>query len=563
MKKVGPLLIALYLCLGLALAPAGRADSAIGDWGHFLSYQPVMLLHNPDGEAFDLTVHVMQWGSARWNKPATPVKLTDPAGRVLVEGDQALSDGTWTHRVEEGVKGVYKLETRGNTWAWTSLERSVVWTGKTGGHMVEDRRVVFQSVVPRRWWFFVPKDVTEFTVRAQRADRYMSQREDWAFFVISPRGQRTNALVGQPPKAGAYRQDMVARVEVEPGAAGRFWAIEVGYGDSHNHSNINLGFEGVPPYLARSPEEWFDPGYDHESGAAGPGQLPDVSLYEPMPYIQATMDNPAIKQQVREHWPDLQHWSPSPSLGDPDGVQVLGRGTFKLWNPEGRKLGFRIGSYIPRTWEEQAPMARVQVLGPDRKQVLDDRVPIRHIHGAAESMPTHQLDFGKGVATVEVSDAERWFAYTYPATPLVLQGRNTRTDPEVFRFDLTVGVTRNWYFFVPEGTGRFTVGAACEHETDVIEMQVNSPDRTVAKVYGRRGDQTVTVPRGMDGKVWHLRLEVGSATRMISDQPEGGRYQEINLNLWLEGVPPYLAPTWEQWFDPEAPKPPLERGATP
>ena len=27
------------------------------------------------------------------------------------------------------------------------------------------------------------------------------------------------------------------------------------------------------------------------------------------------------------------------------------------------------------------------------------------------------------------------------------------------------------------------------------------------------------------------------------------------MTLELKGVPGYLAPTWEQWFDPDAPRP--------
>jgi len=554
---------AALLATGLLIATLGGivqsagAQTALGDWGHFLSYSPKIHLHNPLGQGFAFTVHVMQWGSARWNKPTVGVKLTDPNGTVLVEGKQPLREGTWSHQVDAGPGGTYVLEPKGNVWVSTTLDRAVVDTGKNGGHMVDDRRVVFQAVTPRRWWFFVPKEVTEFTVRAQRADRYMSQREDWAFFVISPRGQRTNALVGQPPKTPRreYRQEMVAEVEVEPGTAGRFWAIEVGLGDSHHYSNINLGFDGVPPFLARSPESWFNPEADGE----GEDRLADVAVYEPLPFIQATIvNNPAMEQEIRRRWPNLYHWAPSPSLGDPDGVTVLGPAAFKLWNPDGRELGLRVGTYIPRKWGDEAEQARVRVTGPEGTKRVVEEVAIQHIHGGAHGQPTHEFQF-KGVGTVEVANAERWFAFTYPATPLVLVGGRRQADPEFARFNLTVGVARNWYFHVPEGTKRFTVKADCQHETDVIDLAVNAPDRTVAKIYGNRGEQTVTVPDGLDGKIWHLRPSVGSATRMITRNPEGGRYQEINLSLSLKGVPPYLAPTWEQWFDPEDPKMPHQR----
>ena len=55
---------------------------------------------------------------------------------------------------------------------------------------------------------------------------------------------------------------------------------------------------------------------------------------------------------------------------------------------------------------------------------------------------------------------------------------------------------------------------------------------------------------GLDGKLWHLRPSVGSATRLITTGGEDNRHLGIQLRLDLRGVPPYLAPTREQWFDP-------------
>ncbi len=241
-----------------------------------------------------------------------------------------------------------------------------------------------------------------------------------------------------------------------------------------------------------------------------------------------------------------------PSLGDPDGVQVLGDAAFKLWNPEGRRLGIRIGTYLPRKWEGEASKAHVVVIGPRDKEILDDRVAVKHIHGHG-GLPTHILDFGEGVATVHVSDAERWFAYTYPATPLVLVGEGTEQG---HAFHLTVGTTRQWYFYVPEGTERFEVRAECEAETDAVKMRVRAPDRTLDMIYGNAGRRTIEVPPGLDGKIWHVRMGVGSATRMITRKRKGGRYLDINLTLTLRGVPSYLAPSWEQWFNPTDPEMP-------
>jgi len=544
--------LAVALCLSLLSTGSVWAGSAAGDWGHFLNYRPVFYLHNPEGKAFTVTVHVMQWGTARWNRPNVQVKLTDPDGAVIVDGAQELTDAVWAYDVPAGAAGVYRLECHGgHPWVATTLDRMVVWTGAHEGHIADDQRgIVFQAVVPRRWWFFVPRDVTRFTISAQRADRYMSQRERWDFTVISPRGQRTATLLGHPPTmaGGPYRQEMVAEVEVEPGASGRFWALEVGLGDAHLYSNINIALDGVPPYIARSPEEWFDP---------RTGEPAAVTRYDDHPFFQATRGVEGIREQLEAQWPGLGHWAPVPSFGA-TADQVRGPALLKLWNPEGRPLDFYIGTYIPRQWGDDAPTARVHITGPAGELLAEGDPPFGHLHGS-DLKPVYSLEFD-GVATVAVGDAEKWFAFTYPATPMVLAGRETGPEAAAHQFDLTVGVARNWYFYVPAGTTEFTVTATCEAATDAIELRINAPDRTVGMIYGNAGAQTVTVPEGLDGKIWHVRPAVGQSTRMVTTDAEGGRYQEINLSLTLDGVPPYLAPTWEQWFDPADPRTPHRRG---
>lgn len=534
--------VLLLTALAAGAPRAARADATVGGWGHALSYNPKFLLHNPDGRSFEITYHAFYGVVPGWNKTAVELKLTDPEGKVLLEEAVKLEEGQATIAVPEGPAGVYQLDGRHSCWIETTLERAVLWTGDPQAHAVEGRRAVFQASVPRRWWFYVPRGVTQFTAKAQRADRYMSQREDWGFFIISPRGQRTNALWGQPPKEGPYRQDQTVTVEVEPGAGGRFWALGVQLGDSHNYSNINIALDGVPPYIARSPEAWFN---------GQTGELPDVKVYDEEPFIQA-----ARKPGMEQMWPNLHHFSPVPSLGDPDSVEVLGDARFALWNPEDRKLGFRIGTYLPRTLRGEPNTADVTITGPDGRTLLDKAMPLEHIHDKDKG-PTDTLDTGKGVSFVDVEGAERFFAFTYPATPLVLVGK--KTDDGARRFNFSAGIARNWYFFVPEGTKQFAFHARAHHNTDVMHLQVNAPDRTVALVYGNEGGQTVKVPDGLDGKIWHLRPNVGSATQMITTRQQGGRYPDLQLTIDLRGVPGYLAPSWEQWFNPEDPKLPLER----
>jgi len=521
-----------------------EGGTALGDWGHFLSFAPKIHLNNPDGKPFTLTIHLMRWTfPGHWNVDAVPLRLTGPGKKVILEGTFRVEGTGRQFDVPAGAKGVYLLEANTreggrpqwvNFWVESSLDQSVVWTGDPRGHAIEGRRLVTQCSVPRRYWFWVPPRTSEFTCRAQYADRYMSQREDWGITIFSPRGQRIRRLWGETPREAGY-QDMVARVPVEPGAAGRFWSVEIRHADSHNYSNINFSLEGVPPYLARSPEEWFNP---------ATGKAPGIDPYDHSKFMQESRD-----KKVK-----LQHWSPCPSLGDPDGVQVRGKGRLALWNPHNRELTLGLGNYLPRGGLAEAVPASVKITAPRGKALFDGKVLLKHRKDGLQSIPAA----GKGVYRVAVSGIERWYAYTYPATPLVWVGDDAGDGWRRFRFE--VGTARNWCFFVPRGTKSFAVRAAAQHETDVMHVEINAPDRTMAMIYNRKGERTIQAPNGLDGKIWHLRTDIGSSTRMVTHPGRQTRYLGIYLTLDLKGVPGYLAPTWEQWFDPDRPVAPAHRG---
>jgi hypothetical protein len=188
--------------------------------------------------------------------------------------------------------------------------------------------------------------------------------------------------------------------------------------------------------------------------------------------------------------------------------------------------------------------------------VFEDRVALKTQHDMRGPPYARIVKTGKGVATITVTNAEHFWMYTYPATPAVLIGEAVRSGWH--RFHLDAGTARNWYLFVPPGTLEFSVRAAAADATDVIQLEVNAPDRTVSMLYGNHGEQRVMVPAGLDGKIWHLRLDFGSATTFDSRGPTP-RYPSLNLTLELKGIPPYLAPTWEQWFDPQHPREPNQR----
>ncbi|MCX5659178.1 MAG: hypothetical protein NTW19_05575 [Planctomycetota bacterium] len=558
-RRVCPTILfvwALWLS-AIFLPPVARADTAVGDWGHFLVGWPKVHLNNPEGKAFTIDLHVMQWAIPAWNKPEILARVSGPDGKTILEGPQKLDGNHCTLSIPAGPAGVYLLEPNvgpngalvnhagSALWVGSSLEQSVVWTGETKGHAIEGRRLVTHCSVPRRWWFWVPRGVRQFTAKAQRADRYMSQREDWGYSFISPRGQRMAVLWGQPlaPKPGEeYRAEMSVTVPVEPGAGGRFWSVEVRYGDSHNYSKPNLCFEGIPPYVARSPEEWFDP---------TTGKAPTVDPYDDEPFMQYAPEG------RMGDWPGLAHFSPCPSLGDPDGAEIRDFAKLWLWNPDNKPLRYKVGTYLPRGDAKNPDTATVMLHNVKSEVTFKERVTLFHLHEPGKNLPEPMPATGKGVFVVTVSNAERWFFFTYPATPITLAGQTG--DDGFTTFDFEVGTARNWWFFVPRGTKEFAVNASCEHETDVMELQVNAPDRTMAVIYDQKGEKVVKVPPGLDGKMWHLRVDIGSASRLVTEPGPETRLLGLYLKVGLKGVPGLLSPTWEQWFDPNDPRPAMGR----
>ena len=558
----------LAACLAAGCSPRAAAGSAVGDAGHYLICQTRVFLHNPAGRAFRVTVHRFPWWIGHgWNVPVLGVRLTGPGGKVVVDKRCTVGDGGYALDVAAGAKGTYALDVMPgnglNYWYVTSsLDRAVAWTGPTTGDALEARWFASNPFVPRRWAFWVPKDARRFVVRAQN-NSARSQREDHGLTILSPRGQRIAVLWGQAnPDAKEVRLGKVRRrvqradVLVEPGTAGRFWAIEVRQGDSHTYNDVNFCLEGVPPYLARSPEEWFD---------ANAHRPAPVECYDESHFVQS--DRPE-KERKDLH----QHWTPCPSLGDPDSCELRCPARIALWNPEGRALKFVIGTYLPRNLylardkkrpnalkllpDEKHDHAVVTVKEAGGKTVLKDRAPLKHLHDPRHPGFMRTLRGGKGVLFVDVAEAEHFWAYTYPATPAVMIGKEI--DGGWRRFAFEIGTARNWYFLVPRGTKRFTVRASAARKTDVMDFRVNAPDRTVAAFYGNAGEKTVTVPAGLGGKVWHVRIDFGSATRFISSVARP-RFPSLDVTLDLKGVPGYLAPTWEQWFDPTRPRAPHDR----
>ncbi|MFW5803410.1 MAG: DJ-1/PfpI family protein [Verrucomicrobiota bacterium] len=524
----------------------------IGDFGHYLTSGTTDVhLLNTEGESFTVTLHRYNWvfePGTRWNSPKIGVTVNGP------DGEEVLKTSVETHergariQVPAAGKGRYTVRVSAhglNYWRLsTNLPRAVASASR-------DRAFTTTPIVPRRWYFYVPEDTKYFSVLTW-GHKGRSQREDHGLTVRSPQGQRMAMLWDNPNPMvrdgeviwGRDRDDLeqLRHIVVEPGSDGRLWSLEIEMGDAHIWSNFPVALEGVPPYLAASPEQWFNPETDEPSSP---------KLYEETAYVRKK-----LPEDGAEKWPHFAHWMPgasggrkdwmaAPSLGDNASNHLRPPTRFALANPEGRDLTLHICDYVPRDPAEKN-IAEVRVLDTE-DNVLEtlETNPLGH-----NNIFEHTMAF-EGVRYIEVDNVERFWAFTYPGTPVVLEGADTDDDWQQFR--LEAGARRHWYFRVPEGTFSFEVRMNTGNPGDVAAIDINTPDRTMARLYGTQQSATVTVPPGMDGKIWHFSVGVGSSTRFFPADDEA-RNLVIDLDLDVRGIPAFLAPTWDQWFNPETEK---------
>lgn len=548
-------LLALCTVLLLALAAGVAQDAApltaaswLGDAGHFLLGDFPLYANNPDGKAFTVTVHRHIWKfSGGTNQGDYAIRVLAPDGAVKATGTIPSGDASTLLQVPAGTKGVYKIDYRGAgyplTWVECSLPQMVAesrfWQGESWP------RGLFQlhAMTPRRWYFYVPAGTRKFQIRHVIGEG-QTHREDYGFFVMNPRGQRVEALFGgkpldMSPTAGIRSGftlplasvPITRTIEVDPGTDGRFWSVWATGGDSHNYSDLSMMLDGVPSYFASSPEQWFDP---------RTGETPPRRLYD-----EAVIRVPDTVDASGKASPPYPRYfcSPSPFLGDEDYNSWRGPHTVWLFNPENRPIEFGVQSYLLAS-EDQAKPVAVKVTGPRQNVLAQQALALE------KSLVIPAA--GAGVYQVEC-DGAHWFPWTHPASPIVMQGQPLADGSA--RFALETGVARHWYFLVPPGTKQFTVAVTVRDPLNVLRVEVHAPDRLQEEMAvrgGARREMVVPVDPQLAGRLWFLRTEIGSATRFTSGK---GNPRQVNIeaDLELRGVPGYLAPTWEQWFDPAKP----------
>jgi len=523
----------------------------IGDAGHYITGGTLVYLRNPDGRAFSLTFHRYNWPfEGGWNQRKLRVTVRGPSGAAVLDESVQTDEQGVTVEVPAGEAGVYEVDVNESTtlnywYMESSLSKAVVWTGPGTGVAYRDEPWFMGTpMVPRVWWFWVPEGTKHFTLKAQSCVA-RSQREDHGLIIRSPRGQPMAALWDQPnPRVEdgeivAGREPPAtqeAHVVVEPGADGRFWSLEIRLGGAHIYSDINLALEGVPPYLAATPSAWFN---------AKTGEVPRPSLYDDELFMRE--DIPKDAPREKDYY---KYWMPAPAVGDPDGNEIRAVGRLAMWNPEGRDVDLKLRTYVPRGMQA---IKRGEAPRPEANVAIESSDGVVEMEASSSLLISDNARITLSepkVYHVRVEAPEQFYAYSYPAVPTVLVG-SEGGEGGWRDFQLNVGSLRHWYFRVPEGCEAFEVKVETLNESEHISLDINAPDRTLARIYGRGDTVTVPVPRGLDGEIWHLSLDVGSATRY---RPSDGkaRFNMIPITLSLRGIPAYLSPTREQWFNPEA-----------
>jgi len=526
MRLLTPLI--LLVLLSIQCLPAS-ASSHLGDGGHFFQFMEYAYANNPDGRAFTFTVH-RDVSPAEWaNRGDVNVLAYAPDGTEISKSAIKSGEGRAVVNVPAGTPGVYRLRVEGGyTWLECSLDQLVAGCGDWAMKDGPFKTFMIHAIVPRRWYFFVPPATTDFQFKTTVMP-FQSHKEDYGLILMSPKGQRMAGLFGGKPRDVERTlpndpRPVVANIEVDPGTDGRFWSIWACGGDSHNYSDLQVQVTGVPPYFAPSPEQWFDP----TTGKPAPIMLADE----------------IVGPKFRENY---SKYTVAPFLGDLDYNGVRGPAAILISNRDNRKIDFYSGSYF-------LPAGRFpvkyRVTGPRGAVVAE-----------AESFMTHSdpMDWahvaipasGAGTYRVDV-DAGHWLAWSEPSVPMVLAGKAIPGAGGGSSFPLEIGIARNWYFKVPAGVRKFAVAATVADPAHVLQAEVNAPDRLMDVLMargGRRSEIEIDVPDGLDGKIWFLRMSVGSATRFLSEDIRAPKHVRINADLELRGVQGYLSPTWEQWFD--------------
>ncbi len=197
-----------------------------------------------EGGAVTFAARREAWGARVKDEAEGWVRLVGPDGAVVKE--QRFSTDTFPVTFEASLpatapRGDWRLvvhdDLRGR-WDVTGPTRRVVAVGDG---------VQFGGLGEARWSFQVPRGTRTFKVG-------LTAHHAGAFgcWVLDPNGRPLVTAEGRQGAPGADRLER--EVAVPAGADGQPWSLVVFAG-----MDLSIRLEGVPGYLATSPEAWFEP----------------------------------------------------------------------------------------------------------------------------------------------------------------------------------------------------------------------------------------------------------------------------------------------------------------
>ncbi len=219
-------------------------------------------------------------------------------------------------------------------------------------------------------------------------------------------------------------------------------------------------------------------------------------------------------------------------------------------NPDGRAFTVR----FPVRERGDGEKVALQVSAPDGEAVAFERLAVR------DGVKTVLVPPGPaGVYTVRHNQAG--YLSTWIRTSLehgvIFAGDWEMRDGWRETFKVHPMVPRRWYMYVPEGVERFFVKHIImpfqSHRENYGFLVVSPMGQIVDAFYGGKPqarerdlpnielpvEREIEVDPGARGRFWSLWVT------------GGGSHSYSHMQILVSGIPPYFAPTPEQWFNPE------------
>ena len=204
----------------------------------------IHLLREGEG-AFKIDATRTPHGARPREEDTGTIQVLAPGGEVVQQAEFD-TDGEWSWSPElpaGGPKGVYSVRIHDDQRAVWDVNSS---EGKRVVELVKD--LAFGSIGTGRWVLYVPAGVTEFTLTV--VDWH---RGRFGALVLAPDASVLAEDDVQQPREGGGRQ-AVMPIKLAQNPDGVLLDVVLFTG-----TDLKVQVEGIPPYIAPSPEAWFNP----------------------------------------------------------------------------------------------------------------------------------------------------------------------------------------------------------------------------------------------------------------------------------------------------------------